>query len=741
MYKYLLILLVVILNSCNVQTNFNGGFEKIDPKTNQPIDWTYGLNKNQALAYTVKLDSVNKKEGKYSLSIESTGKNNFDYGVIRYLIPEAFIGNKIQLSAYVKTEGVANGYAGLWLRLDGADKEMIRIDNMENRGITGTNEWKQYVVNLDYDENVKEIYFGGLLAGEGKTWFDNFEISIDGKKIENLKPRVFAKEEKDTKFDKGSSISALDPNTQQITNLAIIAQFWGFLKYHHPAVTKGNYNWDAELFKLLPSVIDAKNNTELSTALELYFDKLPKVNVCKSCNVKTIPTEIKPNYGELFTEKILSKNLTEKINFILKNANIKESYYVSMMPGVGNPKFQNENPYTAITSPDAGYRLLSLFRYWNMINYFFPYRDVIGQDWNLALKEMIPDFLAADNQRKYLISALKMFAKINDTHAYVMGLNNLVDDIRGKNTLPFRVKFVEEKLVVYDYFIDADSIKNAYRLGDEVVEINGEKVSSLIKKYDPLVAASNYDTKLRNLPLAFLARSNDKTMHLTISRAGKTSQQSINLIDYNSTYKIKTPAIKPYKIINEHIGYVYPGTYKNTDLPSIEKLFANTKGMVIDLRCYPSDFIPLTFGKYIKQNKTPFVRFTTGSISVPGTFQFKTELSNGGNKNYYKNKIIVIVDETTQSNAEYTTMAFQSSPNVMVIGSQTAGADGNVSTIVLPGGISSWISGIGVFYPDGKPTQRVGVSIDHLIKPTVKGIRNGKDELLEKAIQLLEKGG
>jgi hypothetical protein len=46
-------------------------------------------------------------------------------------------------------------------------------------------------------------------------------------------------------------------------------------------------------------------------------------------------------------------------------------------------------------------------------------------------------------------------------------------------------------------------------------------------------------------------------------------------------------------------------------------------------------------------------------------------------------------------------------------------------------------SGLGVFYPDGTNTQRVGVRIDHYVTPTIEGIRTGRDELLEKAIELI----
>jgi len=82
-------------------------------------------------------------------------------------------------------------------------------------------------------------------------------------------------------------------------------------------------------------------------------------------------------------------------------------------------------------------------------------------------------------------------------------------------------------------------------------------------------------------------------------------------------------------------------------------------------------------------------------------------------------------------------MAFQSSANVTVIGSTTAGADGNVSPIILPGYIPTIISGIGILYPDGTETQRKGVKIDIEVKPTLAGIKAGVDEPLEKAKSLI----
>ena len=63
----------------------------------------------------------------------------------------------------------------------------------------------------------------------------------------------------------------------------------------------------------------------------------------------------------------------------------------------------------------------------------------------------------------------------------------------------------------------------------------------------------------------------------------------------------------------------------------------------------------------------------------------------------------------------------------------------NVSGISLPGGLQTMISGIGIYYPDGTQTQRVGIVPDVEIEPTINGIKRGKDEVLEKAIEIIKK--
>lgn len=741
MKKYILILTLLFGQCTHTHFSFNGDFENIDSISKKPIGWSFSFNEEQAAGYSTKLDSAVKQNGKYSISLQKINDKS-EFGVIDYMIPEAFDGKVIELRGYMKTAGVKRGFAGLWLRLDG-DGKMLGFENMQRQGIGGTKDWKQYIIKLPYPAGVKAIHFGGLNAGDGKAWFDNFELFIDDKPIEKVKQLILKKADTDTSFSRNSKISSILMTPRQITNLTITGQYWGFLKYHHPSVSQGDYNWDAELFRLLPGVINAKNNNQLSSVLEKYLDKLPAPKICKVCNERIDRNEVlKPDYGELLTGQFLSKSLTNKLDFIKNNRNIGENYWIGR-EWAGNPRFKNEKSYNSIAYPDAGFRLLSLYRYWSMINYYYPYKNLIGKDWNKVLIEFIPKFINASNGKEYTLVTLELIGKLKDCHANIMGGNPTLSSIKGNYAAPFQAKFIENKLVITGYYLDTLNIKDKLKIGDVISEINGKKVSDLIKTYLHIQPGSNYSAQLRDLPDNYLLRNNDPSLKIIVQRGNLTFPYDAPLADVRLTSfnNINYTKSTGHFLINNDIGYIYPARYRNDELLSIKKDFEHTKGIVIDMRCYPSDFMPFTFGNYIKSNQTDFVKFECFNISKPGSFIYSGKASNGGGiiSNFYKGRIIVIVNSTTQSQAEYTTMAFQSSPNVKVIGSQTAGADGNVSLIRLPGNIATAISGMGIFYPDGTPTQQVGVKIDYVIKPTIRGIRQGKDELLEKAIHIIEK--
>src|SRR5262249_4173719 len=100
-----------------------------------------------------------------------------------------------------------------------------------------------------------------------------------------------------------------------------------------------------------------------------------------------------------------------------------------------------------------------------------------------------------------------------------------------------------------------------------------------------------------------------------------------------------------------------------------------------------------------------FVAFTHADYRHPGVFQSSGPALIAGppvsTSTYYRGRVIILGDERTQSHAEFTMMALRTAPGATVVGSTTAGADGNVSLIALPGGLRTYFSGLGVFYADG----------------------------------------
>jgi hypothetical protein len=264
-------------------------------------------------------------------------------------------------------------------------------------------------------------------------------------------------------------------------------------------------------------------------------------------------------------------------------------------------------------------------------------------------------------------------------------------------------------------------------------------IQKIVKERLNLTPASNYPTKLRDIAKDLL-RTNKPSLDIGIS-SGKNRKiipvETYGTNDISPYYKFLRRDTC-FKVLNADIAYIYPATLRNEFLSSIMTEVEKRKGLIIDFRCYPSDFIVFTLGAHLLPSPKDFVKFSTGSITTPGLFRFGKPLEVGTqNPGYYKGKVVIIVNEQTQSSAEYQTMGLRTAPNATVIGSTTAAADGNISKIILPGGIQTAISGIGVYYPDGRETQRIGIVPDVEVKPTIKGIREGRDELLERAIAII----
>lgn len=532
-------------------------------------------------------------------------------------------------------------------------------------------------------------------------------------------------------------------NKQQTENLYVLAKVWGFLKYHHPDVAKGNSSFDEELFKIMQPISNATSAEKRNELLLNWINSLgDESGYRKAGELQGKDVHIKPNLGWINDKTLFSEAVIGKLNSIYTHRNRSGNAYIKLMPGVLNPNFDGEEKYVAMAGDDDGLRMLALFRYWNTVEYFYPSKYLIKENWDDVLKEFIPKFAAERSLIRYKLTCLKIINRIHDTHASIYGDKDL-GAYFGTNHTVTKARMVEGKLIAHITVDDSLAMNDGVKIGDEILTINGKTIIEYRKAMEDVLCASNPSVANRNF-VSYLLRGNGDSLPVTYEHDGVIKSGSLKLYPAKTINEASTKKYysRPsYKLLNDSIGYITLAIAKVADLKTIFKTFENTKGFVIDIRNYPAEFMPFEMGKYIKPAPSPFVKFTNGNIDNPGLFTFKYDLSNGvKNKEYYKGKIVILVDERTQSSAEYTTMALRTAPNAIVMGSQTAGADGNVSMIYFPGGFGSYISGIGVFYPDGKETQGIGIVQDIEVRPTQDGIKKGADEVLEKAKQYIAAG-
>jgi hypothetical protein len=231
---------------------------------------------------------------------------------------------------------------------------------------------------------------------------------------------------------------------------------------------------------------------------------------------------------------------------------------------------------------------------------------------------------------------------------------------------------------------------------------------------------------------------------LEVERNGtiiKTRIASVNSSKKLNLHPDKKYIFTNWKLLSDSVGYINMGLLSKIDIdPAYDKL-KHTKYLIIDSRNYPNWVVYPLADKLLRTRKV-FMQITEPDYDYPGHVKYIPSMKAGNlfNPDYYKGKIILLINSETMSRAEFTAMAIMQAENVTIIGTQTAGADGDVSTIPFPGGIYCYYSGIGVFHPDGKDTQRIGLQPDIEVKPTLQGLMNGEDEYINRAMEFIRTG-
>jgi C-terminal processing protease CtpA/Prc len=173
---------------------------------------------------------------------------------------------------------------------------------------------------------------------------------------------------------------------------------------------------------------------------------------------------------------------------------------------------------------------------------------------------------------------------------------------------------------------------------------------------------------------------------------------------------------------------------------------ASKKAIVFDMRGYPDwgGFIHTYIYKYFSEKENFYHKIYFPNSDNIGTWAYQKESIHyypdieNKTTHRYRGPVFILVNSETLSASELYTMNLQHIfPSSVTIGQRTAGADGNIKTMILPGGYKFSFTGLGVFYPNGTLTQKVGVKIDKHTRYDDHEVMSGVDKEMEIVRQLL----
>jgi carboxyl-terminal processing protease len=526
-------------------------------------------------------------------------------------------------------------------------------------------------------------------------------------------------------------LSSQDTVTSNNEKLFYLCKVWGFVKYYHPYVSSCNINWDETILTFINDCQKVRNKKGFNKILLKLLDIPPKVSKPRWKNTFDMDsmiciTDFKWIDNNLFEKKVKKKLFEIKDNFYPKSICYAYSDFNKI------PKFDRDTNYFSkeFSSFTEAHFLLSLFRYWNIIEYFYPYKHLIDNNWDSVLINSIPEFLKIKNELDYGQKVMKLITKIHDAHSVIM--SKVFPKWIGIYFLPFKLTTIDSNIVINRVLTNDSDL----HIGDILKSINGISIDDLKKRLIPYVYSSNkasFNVKLNE----WLLRGDSGLVKIEVQNDSGTKFVKVRRI--NNYYEELSKGLSA-------IHYSNDSSYVVINLSNISKydvfdIFQNkkVKNLIFDLRYYPK-FLINDLGLKLFEEPIAFAKFTIPVLYYPGYLEWTKPVTIGDNNpNYFTGKIFILVNENTMSAGEFDCMALSKFPNSFVIGSQTSGADGDVTEIKLPCNINTHISGIGVYYPDGRETQRIGIIPDIEVHSTIKGIQEGRDEVLEKAIEIINK--
>ena len=574
---------------------------------------------------------------------------------------------------------------------------------------------------------------------------------------------------------------------QAVENLAVFSRVYGYVRFFHPSDQAVIVDWDKVGILGAEQVRDARDREALRAALLQVFQPIaPRMRLESSVSEADAAAKLASAFtSEQNTfwqylgvrlsglsvlykqQRAISGPDSELKTNLFEPAKVAPVFIKELAPGLvlslpqSLPVLSNrktvdaESPAfealqaklatidpKALTPTDWRLRVADVVIVWNVFQHFHPYLDLIGVEWEKELRPALRRALRDRNAEDLYATLSELVAKSKDGHGYIY------DRPPGTGVFPMRVAVVEGKLVVTGAAKDTP-----FRKGDIIEKVDGIPALELLLEREHYVAGSPQLRRFRALNQFGLGRAGSFA-HFEVVRDGRNEK-----IEYT-----RTPDPRGY-YFNPIGEFEFPGFaelrpgvfYVNLyafDVPAFEEkvpLLAKAKGIIFDWRwdgrfregkklkmLQPSaDIIPHLIDKRI--HASPML---TPQISAPdrvGWTYLESTWPVDPKSPRFPGRIVFINEPSVVSYGE-TCMAMIADYHLAtLVGAPTAGCNGNANYILLPGGFRVMWTGMDVRKHDHTPFYNVGFEPDAPVVRTVQAVKEGRDEYLEKAIEVIEK--
>lgn len=410
---------------------------------------------------------------------------------------------------------------------------------------------------------------------------------------------------------------------------------------------------------------------------------------------------------------------------------------------------EQDEPYAEMVFPNVEYRLLALFRYWNVVNNFFPYKHLIGDSWNTVLTRYIPKFEANKDATDYQLTVYELVTEMRDSHGVLRNANAAREKL-GTFLPPIASGYREGQSVITKVLDDKSPVK----VGDVILAVDGEPVEKKREYFARFTAASTEQWLMRLVNARLLFGSKDSVVKVKVRGASGEVRdvelvRSISLSDPKlmNILKRTTPVMQ---VLPSGFGYVDLDRLQVGEVDKMFEMIKGTSAVIFDMRGYPNgtawsiaprltdkgNVVAALFSRPLLEA----THLTNSELAEAPNLSFSQRLPDGPS-DVYRGKVVVLINEDAISQAEHTCMMFEAATDVTFIGMPTAGANGDITYMVLPGNLTVSFSGHDVRHADGRQLQRVGIQPTIKVTPTIRGLIDGRDEILDEAVRFLQKKG